>query len=55
MALLIGWFVVVPMAVVLLRVRRAAYAEAIAPPVPPRRACEARRRSARPARQRHLI
>jgi hypothetical protein len=54
-ALLICWIVVVPTAVVLLRLRRAGYAEAAAPLAPARRPCEARRRSAGAARQRHVV
>jgi hypothetical protein len=55
MAMLIGWFVVIPTAVVLLRMRRARYAEAAAAQPPACRPCEVRRRSAWAARQRHLI
>jgi hypothetical protein len=52
--LLICWIVVVPTMVVLLRLRRASYAEAAAARPAPR-PCEARRRSAWGARQRHVV
>jgi hypothetical protein len=54
-ALLIGWLVVIPTAVVLLRLRRARYAEAAVESPPLRRPCEVRHRSPRVARHRHLI
>jgi len=42
---LLMWFVVVPSAVVGLRLRRVRFAAAVSPPAsPPRRACEGRRR-----------
>ena len=42
---LLSWFVVIPSVVVALRLRRARFAEAVAPSAAPsRRACEGRRR-----------
>jgi hypothetical protein len=53
--LLICWLVVVPTVVVLLRLRRARYAEPVTFAAPAPRACEYRRRPASAVRARHLL